>query len=172
MTPVNENGLPTPASGKAGLLETLAPLIEALSEVDPSGGRRLAKELDARFPLDGELLRRVRAQVEVGLAEGWLCPREADGVAFGRLAKSGPETRGFSIDAVRMSGPGPAHIHPQGELDLCFAIDGQPKFDGNPEGWTVYGPDSWHIPTVRGGTMAILYFLPSGAIQFGPPSGA
>jgi hypothetical protein len=171
MTNPIENAQPTPITGKAALLASLAPVIDALIEAEPTGGRKLAKELDARFPLDAELMQHIRAQVILGLAEGWLCPREADGVAFGRLAKSGPETRGFSIDAVRMSGPGPAHVHPQGELDLCFALEGEPKFDGNPEGWTVYGPESWHIPTVRGGTMAILYFLPGGAIQFGPPPG-
>ena len=51
-------------------------------------------------------------------------------------------------------------------MDLCFALDGDPTFDGNPPGWTVYGPESWHVPTVADGTMAILYFLPGGAIRF------
>ena len=69
-----------------------------------------------------------------------------------------------------MNGPGLAHTHPNGEIDLCFAMDGDPRFDGHPEGWVVYGPGSWHVPTVTGGTMAILYFLPSGAIAFGPQS--
>ena len=64
----------------------------------------------------------------------------------------------------------PAHEHPRGEFDLCIPIDGHPTFDHKPAGWVVYGPKSWHIPTVRNGRMAILYFLPSGQIRFGPPN--
>ena len=45
-------------------------------------------------------------------------------------------------------------------------LDGEPRFDGNPPGWTVYPPGSWHIPTVTSGKMAILYFLPEGAMRF------
>ena len=54
---------------------------------------------------------------------------------------------------------------------LCFAlttVDGAPTFDGHPPGWTVYPPGSWHVPTVAGGVMDILYFLPGGAIRFEP----
>ncbi|MEC7947559.1 MAG: DUF4863 family protein, partial [Myxococcota bacterium] len=92
----------------------------------------------------------------------------AGGVRFGRLTKATTASRGFSIDAVDMNGPGPGHVHPNGEVDLCFALDGAPTFDGNPPGWTSYAPGSWHVPTVAGGRMAILYFLPDGAIRFGP----
>ena len=67
-----------------------------------------------------------------------------------------------------MSGPGPGHVHPNGEFDLSFALDGNPKFDGQAEGWLVLPPGSWHTPTVTDGRMGILYFLPNGAIEFGP----
>jgi len=67
---------------------------------------------------------------------------------------------------VIMDGPGPGHTHPKGEVEICFVLDGEPRFDGNPPGWTVYPPGSWHIPTVSGGKMAILYFLPEGAMRF------
>ena len=66
-----------------------------------------------------------------------------------------------------MDGSGPGHLHPDGEFDLCFPIAGSPLFDGNSPGWTVYPPGSWHVPTVTGGRMGILYFLPNGAIHFG-----
>ena len=87
---------------------------------------------------------------------------------FGRVSKALPETRDFAVDAVDMEGPGPPHTHPRGELNLCFALDGSPTFDGQPPGWVVLGPGSWHVPTVAGGRMAILYFLPGGAWQSGP----
>ena len=61
--------------------------------------------------------------------------------------------------------------HPNGEVDLCFTVDGNPTFDGNAPGWTVYEPGSWHVPSVADGVMDILYFLPGGAIKFGPKEG-
>ena len=47
-----------------------------------------------------------------------------------------------------------------------MAISGEPKFDGFPEGWYVYGPGSDHHPTVEGGDAYVLYLLPGGAIEF------
>lgn len=156
------------ADGRAALIAALAPVLETLRDAE-SIDRELALRLSERFPLDGALLTEVAARTRHGLEEGWLCPRENAGLRFGRLAKPDhPATYGMSIDAVMMSTPGPGHTHPQGEIDLCFALDGDPTFDGRAPGWTVYPPGSWHVPTVRGGTMAILYFLPGGEIEFGP----
>ena len=154
------------------LIAALQPVLERLDTVRlPAGSTDLsdvAASLEADLPLDSITLTLVRTLVELGLEEGWLCPKEAGGVRFGRLAKASPFTHGFSIDVVDMHGPGPGHTHPQGEIDLCFALEGAPTFDGRAPGWTVYGPGSWHVPTVSGGRMAILYFLPGGAIRFGP----
>lgn len=143
----------------------LVPVLDRLADVDP-GDAGLAGRLNAELPVDSPALREIRAAVVAGLEAGWLTPREAGGVRFGRLAKATDESRGFSIDAVDMDGAGPGHTHPNGEIDLCFDLEGTPQFDGNPPGWTVYGPGSWHVPTVVGGRMAILYFLPGGAIRF------
>lgn len=154
-------------SDAAALLELLAPVLDRLSGSDvedPDLARRLNEEL----PLGSPHLQALRAAVLEGVAAGWLTPREAGGVAFGRLAKATEATRGFSIDAVDMAGPGPGHTHPAGEIDLCFAMEGDPQFDGRAPGWTVYGAGSWHVPTVSGGRMAILYFLPGGQMRFEP----
>jgi hypothetical protein len=101
--------------------------------------------------------------IQVGAQEGWLLPKVAGPIRFGRVAK---DLNGFSVDAVLMSSPGPKHRHGNGEIDLCFATKGNAKFDGNPQGWVVYGPNSVHTPTVTDGEMLILYFLPGGAIEF------
>ncbi len=145
----------------------LLPIIEALRTIDASNpeATRQANEL---LPLNDPRVVAARALVEQGLAEGWLAPREAGGVKFGRVAKPTDATHGFSIDAVEMTGPGPGHTHPNGEFDLSFALEGSPSFEGQPEGWVVLPPGSWHVPTVTGGRMGILYFLPDGAIKFGP----
>lgn len=148
------------------LLAALRPILDFISTLDPADPDARDK-LAAQFPLSdlGEL----GALFEAGVADGWLCTREANGVTFSRPGKpTHPHTHGMSVDAVRMSGVGPGHTHPNGEFDLCFAVDGDPRFDGNPPGWTVYAPGTWHTPSVTGGTMNILYFLPEGAIRFEP----
>lgn len=149
------------------LIDALAPLLKDLAEIDHQAPG--ADEcLQGSWPLDGQALQSIRALVVEGINNGWFAPRGEEGMKWGRLAKSTEDTHSYSIDGVVMNGPGLAHTHPNGEIDLCFAMDGDPRFDGQAEGWVVYGPQSWHVPTVTGGTMAILYFLPDGAIKFGP----
>ncbi len=146
-------------------LDALAPLLTALNETQVTAPDAAAK-LGARFPLSSPEVQRVKALMREGVVAKWLCDRENEGVRYSRVKKS--QDGSLSIDAVHMSGPGMAHTHPGGEFDLCFAVEGQPTFDGRPEGWTVYAPGSWHVPTVQGGVMDILYFLPAGAMKFGP----
>ena len=145
----------------------LRPIVEVLKGIDANSASA-TEQLNTLLPLDDPRIIAARTLVENGLTEGWLAPREAGGVKFGRVAKPSEGTHGFSIDAVEMSGPGPGHVHPNGEFDLSFALEGTPTFDGQPEGWIVLPPQSWHIPTVADGRMGILYFLPDGAIAFGP----
>jgi len=155
------------SEGKADLLAAVMPILEHLA-AHPGA---TAASLASTFPLDSDLLRAVREKVVAGLEAGWLTPREAGGVKFGRVAKTSAESMGYTIDAVDMNGPGPGHTHPEGEVDLCFALTNGARFDGHPEGWVVYGAGSWHVPTVTDGRMAILYFLPNGAIRFEPRPG-
>jgi hypothetical protein len=145
------------------LIETLRPLAEALQGIDLGDVDAARALVEERAPFAGELVATLRQATQLGAAEGWLLPKEHGGIRFGRVTK---DLAGHSIDAVWMAGPGPRHRHPGGEIDLCFADDGEPTFDGHPEGWVVYGPDSVHVPTVRGGSMLILYFLPGGEIEF------
>ncbi len=142
----------------------LAPVLEVVASIDPSSPDAAAT-LEARLPLDGGALRALGAALRAAVAEGVVADREAGGVRFSRLKKAASE-RELSVDVVHMSTPGPGHTHPNGEVDLCFAASGEPRFDGRAPGWTVYPPGSWHVPTVEGGSMDILYFLPGGAIRF------
>ena len=126
--------------------------------------------LEEAFPLSS--LGSIRSLVLSGIEQGWLCPRGDSPLRYGRVQKTSTEMP-IGIDSVDMDGSlstcaGPGHEHPNGEIDLCFSLSGNPDFDGHPEGWTVYPPKSWHVPTVQNGRMAILYFLPDGAIRFGP----
>ena len=141
----------------------ITPLAERLAQVDLSDPGAAQSEIEAAFPFAGETVAAVRALAEQGAAEGWLVPKEAGGVKFGRAAK---DLAGFSVDVVSMNGPGPRHKHPNGEIDLCFTTSGAATFDGHAQGWVIYGPDSVHVPTVADGAMVIVYFLPGGAIEF------
>ncbi len=92
-----------------------------------------------------------------------LCPKEAGTTRFGRIAK---DRRGFSVDAVVSSGRGMQHTHPKGEVNFCFALADEPRFDGASPGWIVYAPGTRHPATVEGGTMFMIYFLPGGEIEW------
>ncbi|MGC6486826.1 MAG: DUF4863 family protein [Planctomycetota bacterium] len=148
--------------GKDEFVEMLRPLAEALQALDVDAADAAA-QAEGIAAFGGAQVEAIRAAATASVDSEWLLPKEAGGVRFGRVAK---DLCGFSVDCVWMNAPGPRHRHPNGEIDLCFAVDGPARFDGNPEGWVVYGAGSEHVPTVTDGAMLILYFLPGGAIEF------
>lgn len=148
---------------QAEVLETLKPFVDAIAELDLSDSAAAMASLQSAFPITS--LEAVHAQLAAARDEGWLTPRKAtDTLTFGRVAKPTETTRGLSIDAVDMAGAGAPHTHPNGEVSLCFAEDGDPRFCGHPAGWVVVPPGSRHTPDVTGGRMLIVYFLPDGAM--------
>lgn len=155
-----------PMSDRETLNTLLEPVIERVRTIDPNDAEAVAM-LESALPIDGDLVRQLRALVREGVEARWLADRESGGVRFSRVRKAASETD-LSIDCVHMSGAGPGHTHPNGEIDLCFAVSGEPSFDDRGAGWIVYPPGSWHVPSVSGGAMDILYFLPGGAIRFEP----
>lgn len=152
---------------KTAFVAALEPILAHVQTLDLKTPDAACAALEEKFPVSGETVQTIKRQMREGVQAGWLCEKEAGGVRFSRPKKPADEAD-LSIDAVHMNSAGPGHTHPNGEVDLCFHVDGAPKFDGRPEGWTVYPPGSWHIPTVSEGTMDILYFLPGGKIEFGP----
>lgn len=148
------------------MLDTFRPLLEAAQGLDltdaPATRAELARRLDPHGPRAAEVARGLKGL----LAEGRVAERGALPVKWGRVAKAGPETLGFSIDVVLMNGAGPRHRHPRGEVNFCVAIDGAPTFEGEPPGWVVMPAGSTHVPTVAGGTMLIVYLLPDGAMEW------
>ncbi|MFQ5748452.1 MAG: DUF4863 family protein [Planctomycetota bacterium] len=144
----------------------LAALLSFASRLDLSRAPAAREALQEAFPFEGDFVRSVAGLLRRGVAEGTLCDRGRAPLQYSRIFPAGPESSGLSADAVLMSVPGPRHRHPNGEIDLFFAEEGNPRFDGQAPGWVVYPPDSVHVPTVEGGTMLILYLLPGGAIEF------
>ena len=105
-----------------------------------------------------------------GVAEGWMCEREAGGIGYGRVFKPDEDLAGFSVDVVDMQDVvGPHHTHPKGEIDLVMPLEGDALFDGHPAGWVVCPPGSAHQPTVSNGRALVLYLLPEGSIEFTSP---
>lgn len=147
---------------KDQFVELLRPLLQALQGIDVDA-KDAAARAERAAPVASAVVAAVQAAAVANIASDWLLPRAQGGIRFGRVAK---DLLGFSVDAVLMAVPGPRHRHPNGEIDLCITTKGDPRFDGKPAGWVVYGKGSAHVPTVTGGEMLILYFLPGGAIEF------
>jgi hypothetical protein len=138
------------------MLERLAPICRTIATLDLTQPEQAVAALQAAHSLD---------ELREAVLAADLTPKQAGpNVRFGRLAKASEATSGLSIDAVDMTGEAAEHTHPNGEVSLCFATEGDPRFMGFPEGWVVVPPGSRHTPTVTGGRMTILYFLPDGAM--------
>lgn len=148
------------------MLDTFRPLLDAAHGLDLARPDVARAELARRLDPTGDVARKVASELRALLESGQIANRGELPVRYGRVSKAGPDTREFSIDVVLMTGPGPRHRHPRGEVNFCLALDGQPTFDGQPPGWVVLPPDSSHVPTVENGTMLIVYLLPHGAIEF------
>ena len=123
--------------------------------------------LNEEYGPHSEGYRQLRQSCETGVAEGWLCDRDAGGIRYGRVFKPAADLHGFSVDVVDMKDfAGPHHVHPEGEIDLVLPIEGNARLDGRSAGWLVCPPGSAHRPTVSDGRALVLYLLPAGRIEF------
>jgi len=150
-------------------LETFQQLVQQVTQYigDRPLDRSLQNDLNTVFPAGGSVFSDIQAACKTGVAEGWMCQYEGGGIRYGRVIKPAEALSGYSVDVVDMNDlAGPHHRHPKGEIDLIMPIDPGAKFDGQPAGWLVYGPDSAHSPTVTGGRALVLYLLPEGQIEF------
>jgi len=148
------------------MLSTFQPLIDAARDLDLSDPPTAEETLKERLDPGGEAVAALRRDLLRLLEAEEIANRGELPVRWSRVAPASESTAGYSIDVVHMSGPGPRHRHPRGEIDFCLALDGTPTFDGRDPGWVVLPPDSTHVPTVDGGRMLIVYLLPEGEIDF------
>jgi len=148
------------------MLTTFQPLIDAARDLDLSDPTAAEKTLTERLDPGSETVAALRRELLLLLESGEIAGRGEMPVRWSRVAPASERTGGYSIDVVHMSGPGPRHRHPRGEIDFCLALEGAPTFDGRNPGWVVLPPDSTHVPTVAGGRMLIVYLLPEGEIDF------
>lgn len=147
------------------VIDALAPVLARLKTLDLTNPAAAKETLQREFPLDGPLFRKLTQLGSTGLAEGWLCAKEAGPSRFSRVAK--PEAAsGYSVDAVYLWGDGPWHKHTKGEVNALIPLEGTPKFCGHGPGWAVFEPGSQHVPSVKDGKMLIFYLLPDGAVEW------
>ena len=155
------------ADARQELEDILSEIVPTLDQLDLTTDEA-QEALEAAHPFQSPGMRRIRELCKKGVEEGWLVPREAGPkVRFGRLVK---DLDGYAVDCVLMEGDAIGHTHPRGEINIAFAWEGDPRFDGHPEGWVVYPPGSHHVPTVTGGRMLFVYFLPGGEVEWDPKS--
>lgn len=150
---------------QAEFLDTMGQIASAIAGRPLDGD--LQRFLNDRFPVQGNVFKRLHSLCQQGEVEGWLMGQSAGGITFGRAIKPGQGAGNFSVDVVRMADiAGPHYIHTTGEIGAILPISGTPKFDQWTQGWYVYPPGSDHSPTVAGGDAYILYLLPEGKIEF------
>jgi hypothetical protein len=155
--------MPATRSDILSLLETPMALANSVDLSDAAAAR---DELERRYPFQGPEASALREALLAAVEDGVICDRGQDPVRFSRLAKPGDTAHDLSVDFVWMTGPGINHRHPRGEINLCFAVEGAAQFDGQPEGWVTFAPDTTHVPTVTDGRMLIVYFLPGGEVEW------
>jgi len=130
----------------------------------------LERALNAEFPPDSVLFRRIRSACLDAISAGWMCSQGEGNRRFGRIFEPASDLGGFSVDVVDITDRvGNHHRHPTGEIDMIMPMALAAKFDGCGAGWLVYAPDSAHKPTVTGGRALILYLLPGGSIEWSKP---
>ena len=148
------------------MLDKFLPLIDAAAGLDLTDPVAAKAELQARLDPASAEGQAVSAGLVELLEKGEVANRGEAPVKFSRAAKATEESGDFSLDVVDMSGAGPRHLHPNGEINWCIALEGNPTFMGQAPGWVVETPGSEHVPTVEGGRMLIVYLLPGGAMKF------
>ena len=148
------------------MLDAFQPLIDAARGLDLTDPAAAEAELARRLAPDSPAAHDLNRALTTLLEQGAIANRGEPPVRWSRVAKAGAATAGFSIEAVHMTGPGPLHRHPRGEIDWCIPLEGEPRFDGRASGWLVLEPGSQHVPTVAGGAMLVVYLLPGGEIEF------
>ena len=149
----------------AGFQNLISHITEEIASIPLDSS--LESHLNAEHGPGSHLYEQLFDACKVGVRDGWLCNREADGIRYGRVLKATDATHGFSVDVVAMENiAGPHHLHPNGEIDLIMPLTPGACFDSRPAGWCVYETGSAHRPTVTEGRALVLYLLPQGAIKF------
>lgn len=149
----------------ASLLAPISTLVPTLDLADRAGSEA---ELERRFPPGSEAVAAIERAARAALGAGAIAHRGEAPMRFSRVLKPEADVGGSAVDCVYMEDcAGPAHTHPNGEVVLCFPDAPGVTFDERASTWVVHPRGSRHVPTVAGGSMLLLYWLPGGAVVWG-----
>lgn len=156
------------------LRELLAPILARVAALEPQAQtspeqvQALEAALEADFPYAGEHVQALGRAIQAGIDAGWLANRGDADARFSRVAKASADTHDLSIDVVSMIGGAVEHTHLEGEVTVGFPAQGTQscQFEGRDPAWVFLPPGSRHVPTVTGGRMNLIYFLPHGAVEW------
>lgn len=150
-----------------------AALLELLDFIgDKPLNHQLEIELNDRYGASTDRFNVLLTLLRAGIAEGWACYNEIAGPDYrrGRIAEASAATHGFTVESGKLKNVlGNYHRHPKGEINMIGPVDATGQFCGDGVGWKVFAPDSCHYPTVTGGTVTLLFFLPGGLIEYKNP---
>ena len=105
----------------AGFQNLISHITEEIASIPLDSS--LESHLNAEHGPGSHLYEQLSDACKVGVRDGWLCNREADGIRYGRVLKATDATHGFSVDVVEMENiAGPHHLHPNGEIDLIMPL--------------------------------------------------
>lgn len=165
-TPGEAQSLPTGPS-KPAMLEALHELLDFIG--DKSLDQELELQLNDRYGASTYRFNVLLTLLRTGIVEGWACYNEITGPDYrrGRIAEASDATHGFTVESGKLRNVlGNYHRHPKGEINMIGPVDATGQFCGHGAGWRVFAPDSSHYPTVSGGTVTLLFFLPGGLIEY------
>ena len=161
--------LPTGES-KPALLSAVHRLLDFIGDRPLNG--ELEKSLNHHYGPTTERYGELLTLLRKGIDDGWACYSEITGPDYkrGRIADPSEATHGFSVESGKLRNVlGNYHCHPQGEINMIGPVDETGPFCGSGAGWKVFEPMSRHFPTVTGGTVTMLFFLPKGEIEYMEP---
>ena len=150
------------------LTSLLAPISTLIPTLDLSAPVAAEAALTRAFPPGSSAVAAIERAAREALAAGTVAHRGEPPMRFSRVIKPDADAGGAAVDCVHMEDcAGPAHTHPNGEVIICFPDTAGATFDGRTDTWVVLPPGSRHAPTVAGGSMLLLYWLPDGAVVWG-----
>ncbi|WP_166363525.1 DUF4863 family protein [Pseudomonas akapageensis] len=176
-TPMTQLGVPEKGDvlpsgpSKPEMMEAVASLLLFLK--DKPLDKQLEAELNEHFGATTEAYAKLLRLLRKGIEEGWACYAQIDGPDYcrGQLAKATDNPNGYSVESGMLRDvQGNYHLHPRGEINMIGPVDDGATFCGSGAGWKVFEPGSQHYPTVKGGKVTMLFFLPGGEIQYMEPS--
>lgn len=152
---------------KAALLEAVQELLAFIGSKPLDAA--LQAQLNDRYGPSTQRFGTLLALLRAGIDEGWACYAEVDGPDYrrGRIAEASEATHGFTVESAKLRNvKGNYHRHPRGEINMIGPVDPTGTFCGSGAGWRVFEANSSHYPTVAGGTVTFLFFLPGGSIEY------